>query len=130
MSARAGLRGTARMTVTDDDTAEALGSGDVAVLATPRLVALIEEAAVAALDEALEAGTTSVGVAVDVEHLAASPVGAVVSAEATLREVDGRRLHFDVRAADEDGTEVARGRHVRAVVDRERFLANLGRPRR
>jgi fluoroacetyl-CoA thioesterase len=117
-----GLRGEAHMRVEIADTAAALGSGDVPVLGTPRVVALIEEAAVAAVRDALGAASTTVGVAVSIEHLAATTVGREVHAEATLRDVDGPALRFEVRAWDERG-EVARGEHRRSVVDRERFLA-------
>ena len=124
MSLDPGLRGTARMTVTDADTATALGSGDVPVLGTPRLVALVEAAAVAALSGHLGAGATSVGTAIDLQHLAASGLGAGVEAEAVLQSTDDRLLRFAVRAWDSRG-DVARGTHTRAVVDRERFLSRV-----
>lgn len=116
-----GLRGAAQLTVQPGDTAEALGSGDVAVLGTPRLVALIEAAAVAALRDHLDATQTSVGTAIDLQHLAATPVGGAVNAEAVLTAVDDRTLRFEVRARDTRG-DVARGTHTRVVVDRQRFL--------
>jgi predicted thioesterase len=116
-----GLRGEAHRTITEADTALAMGSGDVPVLATPRLVALIEAAAVSAVAQSLEPGQTSVGIAVEVDHLRASPVNATVHAEAVLVGVEGRILEFEVSARD-DRTQVARGRHRRAVVDRDRFL--------
>jgi fluoroacetyl-CoA thioesterase len=121
----AGLRGGAGMTVHPADTAQALGSGDVPVLGTPRLVALIEAAAVDAVRAHLDADATSVGTAVDLQHLAPSPVGAAVHAEAVLVRVDDRMLHFEVRAWDDRG-DVARGVHTRAVVDRARFLRRSG----
>jgi predicted thioesterase len=98
-----------------------VGSGDVAVLATPRLVALVEAAAVDALRGALEPGSTSVGTGVEIDHIAATPVGGEVQAEAVLETVNGRHLRFSVRAWDQRG-DVARGVLHRAVVDRERFL--------
>jgi predicted thioesterase len=119
---QAGLRGSAHLTVQPADTAEALGSGDVPVLGTPRLVALIEAAAVGALRGHLDEGITSVGTAVDVQHLNATPVGATVHAEAVLQHADDRALRFEVRAWDDRG-EVARGVHTRVLVDRQRFLA-------
>ena len=128
MTPEPGLRGEARLDVTDADTALAFGSGDVPVLATPRLVALLEAAAVAALQGSLAAGETTVGTRVDVRHLAATPVGGSVRAEAVLTSVDGATLTFDVRARDERA-EIAHGTHARALVDRERFLrrsANAG----
>ncbi len=115
-----GLVGNRTLRVTEGDTAAAVGSGDVAVLATPRVVALAEAASVAALAGALDAGRTSVGTRVELDHLAPSPVGAEVTATAELVEVSGRRLTFDVRVT-QDGREVARGRLLRAVVDRARF---------
>ena len=110
--------------MTDADTAVALGSGDVPVLGTPRVVALAEEATVAAVSKALRAGETTVGTRVDIEHLRPSTVGATVEARATLEGVDDRRLEFSV-SVSETGREVARGRVVRAVVDREKFLSRL-----
>lgn len=89
-----GLRATVRLIVTDTDTAAQIGSGDVSVLATPRLLALAEAAAVAAITPNLEPGLTSVGTAVSMEHKRASPVGAEVVVEAELTEVEGRRLVF------------------------------------
>jgi predicted thioesterase len=120
-SLSAGLRGEARRTVTDGMTAVALGSGDVTVLGTPALLALIEEAAVTALHGALPGGSTSVGTHVELDHLAPSRVGAEVRAFATLTYVEGRALTFDCEAYDGE-TLIGRATHTRAVVDRERFL--------
>lgn len=106
--------------MTDHDTASAIGSGEVHVLATPRVLALAEAATVAALAGALDAASTTVGRRVELDHLAPSPVGAEVTATAELSEVAGRRLTFNVRVT-QDGREVARARIVRAVVDRARF---------
>jgi len=107
--------------VADADTARALGSGDVDVLGTPRALALAEAATVAAVAGALPAGQTTVGIRVELDHLVPSPVGSAVHASAELVEVAGRRLTFEVTLS-QDGHEVARGRIVRAVVDR-RFPA-------
>ncbi|MEZ5114866.1 MAG: hypothetical protein R2737_01250 [Candidatus Nanopelagicales bacterium] len=115
--------------VGDADTATALGSGDVPVLATPRLVALCEAATVAAVAGALPPGSTSVGTRVVMDHLAATPVGESVVVRAEVRVVDGRTLHFDVVAEHDlgDGPVVAaRGEVTRVVVDRDRFLSRLG----
>ncbi|HMG31289.1 MAG TPA: hotdog domain-containing protein [Jiangellaceae bacterium] len=108
--------------VGEDDTATALGSGDVPVLATPRLLALAEAATVAAVAGALPEGASSVGTRVELEHLAASPVGVRVSVRAELVGVDGRLLQFEVVAEHPDGRVVAHGRVSRVVVDRARFL--------
>ncbi len=110
------------MTVTDADTAQALGSGDVPVLGTPRLLALAEAATVAVTVRRLPPGTTTVGTRVELEHRAATPVGRTVTADATITEVDGRRLTFEVVVRD--GAEVvAAGRIERVLVDRQRFLS-------
>jgi fluoroacetyl-CoA thioesterase len=110
-------------TVTDDDTALALGSGDLPVLATPRLVAWCEEATCEAL--ALADGDTSVGTRIEVEHLAASAVGAQVAATATVVHRDGRLVRFQVVAHDAAGTLLASGEIRRVVVDRERFMGRV-----
>jgi fluoroacetyl-CoA thioesterase len=122
----------ARLTfrVTADDTAEALGSGDVPVLATPRLLAWLEAATVAAAEAAgrVGPGRTSVGTRVAVEHLLASPVGVEVEVTAQVGHQDGRLLRFEVAATDDAGRLLATGQVTRVVVDRERFLARLHRP--
>jgi fluoroacetyl-CoA thioesterase len=108
------------------DTAIALGSGDLEVLATPRVVAWLEAATCAAVRDSLGDGETTVGVRIEVDHVAASQVGAHVTAAATLAEVDGRRLAFHVRAYDDHEVELGAGTIVRVVVDRRRFLGRLG----
>ena len=124
MQLAAGLAGRVTLTVGDADTAPALGSGDVPVLATPRVVALMEAATVAATVATLEPGNTTVGTRVELDHLAATAVGRQVVAEARLIAVDGRRLTFEVALHDGD-TVVAQGRVERVVVDRDRFLGRL-----
>ncbi|HET6817563.1 MAG TPA: hotdog domain-containing protein [Mycobacteriales bacterium] len=115
-----GRTGRASLVVSEDDTAIALGSGDVGVLGTPRVVALCEEATVAAVRDALAPDETTVGVRVEVEHLRPSLPGATVTATATLEAVEGRRLRFAV-AAEEEGQLVARGTVDRALVSRALF---------
>ena len=100
-----------------DDTARALGSGDLDVLGTPRVLAWLEEATCAALE--LDATQTSVGTRVEIEHLVASPVGATVTATATQIYADGRLVRFQVVAQDASGTLLASGEVRRVVVDRE-----------
>ena len=121
MALRPGLSGTATMVVTDDDTALAFGSGDVPVLATPRVVRLAEEATVRAVADELGSEETTVGYRVQLDHLAPTAVGGQVDAEATLETVEGRRLTFRVSVSDGRGL-VAAGRITRVVVERERFL--------
>lgn len=116
-----GLSAVVELTVTDDDTALALRSGDVPVLATPRILALVEEASMLALDGQLDEGTSTVGMRVQLEHIAPTAIGGVVTAESTLEKVEGRRLVFHVSARDERGL-VAAGKVTRVVVDVERFL--------
>lgn len=129
MSVEVGLSATLVRVVTEGDTATALGSGDVPVLATPRVLAWLEAATVAALAPALPEGSTSVGTRVELEHLAATPVGAQVSLTASVSYVDGRLVRFEVAAEHTapDGSSVvaATGRVTRVVVDRERFLSRL-----
>ncbi len=124
MTLQPGLRGEARRVVSEELTAVALGSGDVPVLGTPAVLALVEQAACAAIASALAAADTSVGVWAEVDHLAASKLGAEVVAEAELVTVDGRTLSFACEAR-EGSKVVARARHRRAIVDRERFLARI-----
>lgn len=122
MAIEIGLTGKVSMTVADADTALAMRSGEVDVLATPRLVALTEEACCAALAGALPPAKTTVGVRVQLDHLAPVRVGRVVTAEATLERVEGRRLVFTVSVSDDAGL-VAAGRMTRVVVETESFLA-------
>jgi fluoroacetyl-CoA thioesterase len=111
-----------------DDTAVALGSGDVPVLATPRLLAWAEAATVAALAGRLDEGATSVGSRVQLEHRAASPIGAAVTVTAEVVDVDGRQVRLAVAATHHDGTTVAAGEITRTVVDRARFVERVTRP--
>ena len=120
----AGLLGVHRAVVQETDTAMALGSGSVPVLATPRLVAWLEAAAVGALSDALAEGHTTVGTEIDLRHLTATAVGQEVACRATVTSIDGRTIEFELTATDERAT-IATGRHVRVIVDEERFLAKL-----
>ncbi|MEU4532258.1 hotdog domain-containing protein [Micromonospora ureilytica] len=121
-----GLTAQVELTVTDADTAQAVGSGDVPVLGTPRVLALAEAATVAATATGMPPGSTSVGTRVELEHLAPTVVGRTVRAQALLATVDGRRLSFEVTVSDGDQT-VARGRVDRILVDRGRFVERAGR---
>ena len=123
-----GESATLEFTVTEDDTAVALGSGSLEVLATPRMLAWCEAASCAAVDQDLPNERTSVGTRVQLEHLSASAVGAVVRVTATVAYVDGRLVRFQVAAEqDPDQLVVAHGEVTRVVVDRDRFLARLAR---
>lgn len=118
------LKYESRVTVSAANTALALGSGDMEVFATPAMVALMENAAMMAVADCLPEGSTTVGIEISTSHLKASAVGAVVVAEATLEEVDGRRLLFSLKAWDDAGV-IGEGKHTRFIVDRERFLSKL-----
>jgi predicted thioesterase len=122
MELQAGLVARVELTVTDADTAQALGSGDVPVLGTPRLLALAEAATVLATAAHLDSGLTTVGVRVELDHRAPTSIGGWVVAEATLAKVDGRRLLFEIVVRDDSDLAVADGRVERIVVDRHRFV--------
>lgn len=121
MPPQPGLAAEVIAAVIDADTALALGSGDVPVLGTPRVVALVEEASIKAIDGSLDPGTTSVGMRIQLDHVAPTGVGHKVRAEATLERVEGRRLTFAVSVRDERGL-VAVGKITRVLVDFERFM--------
>lgn len=116
-----GMRGSASLVVGEEDTAAALGSGDIDVLGTPRVIALCEEATVSALAHELDDEMASVGMRIRVDHLQPTPIGAAVTAEAVLDKIDGRRLTFTVSVSDSGGL-VAAGKITRALVDRASFL--------
>jgi predicted thioesterase len=118
-------QGLVRYQVTAEDTACSLGSGDLDVLGTPRLLAWCEQATVVALAGRLDDTSSSVGTRVELAHLRASPVGTEVTVRADLVHADGRLLRFDVVAEDGDGAVLGHGQVTRVVVDRERFLARL-----
>lgn len=122
-----GQRATREFTVGEEDTAETLGSGDLAVLGTPRLLAWCEGVTMAAIAPSMAEGQTSVGTRVSLEHLAASPVGQPMSVTATVVYADGRLVRLEVVGRHvADDKVVAHGEVTRVVVDRERFLAKVG----
>lgn len=120
-----GLKHTSAMEVTDSKTAASMGSGDLSVLATPAMLALMENAAMLAVAPELPEGSTTVGGHISSSHLMPTPVGATVTATATLTAVEGRKLTFHVEAHDEAGNLLGEGSHLRFVVDRERFVSKL-----
>ncbi|MGI5214782.1 thioesterase family protein [Plantactinospora sp. CA-290183] len=122
-----GLTNQVELVVTEADTAQAVGSGDVPVLGTPRVLALAEAATVAATATVLPAGMTTVGRRVELDHRVPTPVGRTVVAQARLAKVDGRRLLFEVTVT-EGTTTIADGRVERALVDRHRFVERALRP--
>lgn len=121
-----GLAASATAAVAAENTAAAMGSGDLEVFATPAMVALMEHAALEAVAAELPEGATTVGAEMNVTHIKPSGLGAAITATAVLTEVDGRRLTFNVGARDGAGM-IGEGVHVRYVVDRARFLAKAGK---
>ena len=119
-----GLKHTSTAVVTEALSARAMGSGDLPVYATPAMTALMENAAMLAVAGELPEGSTTVGGRIEVSHMAPTPIGATVTATATLEKVDGRKLHFSVIAMQGD-TVIGEGTHLRFVVDRERFMSKL-----
>lgn len=124
-----GLIGKAKITVSESVLATYLGSGSIEVYATPGMVALMEAAAVAAIDPLLPEGQASVGVALQVKHLAATPPGEEVRAQAEVVDVDGRKVTLEVRAWDEHEL-IGEGTHVRYVIDVARFVKGMQAKRR
>ena len=120
-----GLKHTSELTVTDAVTAIAMGSGDMPVLATPAMMALMENAAMLAIAEALPEGCTSVGGHIESSHLRPSKIGETVTAIAEVTKVDGKKVEFKV-AAYSGETLLGEGTHLRFVVDKERFMTKLG----
>lgn len=124
MTIELGLAGTAEMTVDAADTARSLGTGDVDVLSTPRLLQLMQRATMAALEGHVTDGMITAVMRVNLDHLNGSPVGADVAATATLTRIEGRRLVFEVEAVSE-GITVGMGRVIRVQIDRDSFLSRL-----
>lgn len=119
-----GLKHTSRTVVQPDNFASAMGSGDLPVLATPALVALMENAAMLAVAAELPEGSTTVGAKMDMTHVRPSGEGEEVYAEATLVEVEGRKLTFSLVAGN-SANVIGEGTHIRYIVDRAKFLSKL-----
>ena len=115
------MKGEADTTVEREDTAREVGSGDLLVYATPCMVALMEGAACEAIAEALGENQTTVGTALNIEHISATPVGLDVRAEAVVTAVEGKVISFDIKAFDEAG-EIGHGTHKRVIVNSQKFL--------
>ena len=121
MEITVGMKGIAESVVEREDTAQEVGSGSLLVYATPCMVALMEGAACEAIAQALAEGQTTVGTALNIEHISATPVGLEVRAEATVTGVEGKVITFEVHAFDEAG-EIGRGSHTRVVINSQKFL--------
>ena len=120
-----GLKHTSELMVTDTVTAIKMGSGDMPVLATPTMMALMENAAMLAVDDELPEGNTTVGGHIQSSHLKPSKIGDKVSATAEVTKVDGKKIEFKISAYSGD-VLLGEGTHLRFIVDRERFLSKLG----
>ena len=119
-----GLTHTSTLIVTAQDTALYQGSGDMEVLATPRMMALMENAAMLAVKDELPEGSTTVGGHIESSHLRPSKVGTEITATATVTKVDGKKIYFDIKAQMND-VIIGEGTHLRFIVDREKFLSRL-----
>ena len=120
-----GLTGTAETVVRETNTALTMGSGSLHVFATPGMIALMEQAACNAVAACLDEESTSVGTLVNIALAAGTGMGKKVSAKATLTAVEGRKLIFEITAADED-KQIGKGTHERFIVNKEKFMAKLG----
>ena len=121
MAIEIGIKGLAQALVEQEDTAKTVGSGDLLVYATPCMVALMEGAACESIAPSLAEGESSVGIAMQVKHTSATPVGMEVRAEAVVTAVEGRKITFEITAFDETG-EIGHAVHERMLVRAERFL--------
>ena len=118
----AGIKNEKSIVVTDEVTASKVGSGLLPVYATPSMIALMEGTCAESVQPYLAEGEGTVGVAVDIKHIAATPVGMEVTCESELVEVDGRKLVFKIKAMDEAGL-IGEARHERFIIENEKFLA-------
>ncbi len=117
---KVGLKNSAESFVTENDTALSVGSGSLKVLATPKMISLMEKAAADLVEKILPKNFTSVGISLNIQHTAPTPVGIKISAAAEIIEVNDRKILFEIIAEDEQG-EIGRGKHERFIVDREKF---------
>lgn len=124
MELNIGLSAQSEVVVNDNNTALALGSGDLAVFATPAMIALMENAAMKAIAEALPEGSTSVGTEMNATHIKASAMGSTITASAVVTSVEGRKVTFNVGARDGESI-IGEGTHTRFVVDRVKFMSKL-----
>ncbi len=119
-----GIKLTVEKNVTPDDTALKYGSGLVEVFATPAMIALMERAALELVRPFLAPGQNTVGVEVNISHIKATPVGEKINCEACLKEIDGKRLVFEVNAWDKKGL-IGTGTHTRFIIDTEKFMSKI-----
>lgn len=124
MELKVGIKGSSEVCVVRENTAAAVGSGALEVFSTPAMIALMEKAALEAVSPCLEPGQTTVGIRLEVSHLAATPLGKTVTAVAELASIEKRILKFKVSAVSE-GELIGEGLHTRCIVDAERFMAKV-----
>ncbi|MFI3259266.1 MAG: thioesterase family protein [Rikenellaceae bacterium] len=124
MELNIGLSAQSKTIVSESNTAITLGSGDLAVFATPAMIALMENAAMKAVGEALPEGSTTVGTEMSSTHIKASALGAEIVATAVVTSVEGRKITFNVGARDGESL-IGEGTHTRFIVDREKFMSRL-----
>lgn len=120
-----GTSHTSSLTVTTAHTAITLGSGNLPVLGTPAMTALMENAAMLAIAPFLDQAESSVGISLNISHDRATAIGDTVSATATVTLADGRRIVFEIQATDSRGDTIGRGTHARFVVDVQKFMARI-----
>lgn len=123
---KAGITLSDRFEVSADMSAKSVGSGDIEVLATPALIARLENVAMRVVADLLPGGSTTVGGYIELSHLKPTPIGAEVLVEAKLEKVFGRRLHFSL-SAYENGELIGNGSHIRYVVDRREFMGQVSK---
>lgn len=121
---KVGTEKSQQMTVGDKDTAKYHGSGSLQVYATPAMVAFMENTACACIAEYLQEGEDTVGIQIDVKHIKATKLGGLVSCKAKLTEIDGKKLTFEIEAADEQGA-IGTALHKRYVINPEKFMSRL-----
>lgn len=119
-----GLSFTQEITVTDKDTAAVYGSGKLMVFATPAMVGLMENTSIKCLEGHLEEGMDTVGIEINTQHIKATAVGKKVGCKATIVEIDGRRIKFEIEAWDEQG-KIGYAIHNRFIINPEKFMAKL-----
>lgn len=129
MTLEPGLQYESKQIVKESDTAAAFGSGDLYVFSTPMMIGLMENAALKAAQQALDEGLSTVGIRLEVDHLAATPLGMEVRAVATLEEISGKKLKFRVEAYDEEGL-IGEGYHWRYVIQTEKFMQRVSDKRK
>ncbi|RKD33880.1 thioesterase family protein [Thermohalobacter berrensis] len=119
-----GLKATVEKVVTENDTAAKFGSGDIKVFATPMMIGLMENAALKAVDKELGKEHATVGIHLDVKHIAATPIGMKVTAKAELTKIEGKKLYFKVEAYDEK-EKIGEGTHKRYIINVDKFLNSI-----